>query len=214
MRARRAGMTTAELAATCVAGAIVAGGAVYVVPRTLDAASGTAETPEPLAIPPDGDRGDALTELREFVKAGGAFVNADDRAALLWFRDERDRGIMNADELVLLAYHGSMGAFTVTWPDDLPPDEGSPRVQPDTVLGPGFASELAYRPDVSTDVLAGGFEDVRIETVRERPGQTTLIFRFNWANPSVDAETGPIGFSVDLPDASGDGRSTRPGEYE
>ncbi len=211
VRAHRRGVAAAEIVSAGIAVTLVGGVAAVIVPMSLQASDDPPDAEAEEVIPSDKSLAEPILEVREFVRSGGALVNTNASSALFWYRDEDDRGIMNVDELVLLSFQGTVGAFMVSRVES--DNEASPRVQLDRVMGPGFASRWAFRSDVVTDVLAGGFDAVRIETTRDRPGATTLIFRFNWANRGADADGGESGFRVTLPSVRGDGAARR-GEIE
>ena len=196
-------MAASELAAVIGTVTVVVGGAAIVVPMSLKASVDPPNDLQADVIPSDPSISSPLIAVRDFVRAGGAIVNASGTSVLFWYRDEDDRGIMNEDELVLLSYQSTVGAFTVSRFEIT--EGASPRVQPDTVMGQDFAARWTYNSDLTTDVLSGGFDAVRIETSRVRPGAVTLDFRFNWANREADAEYGEFGFRVSLPAVRGDG---------
>ncbi len=208
----RRGLTSAEIVVSAVAGAVLVGGAVVVVPRVVEAGEGEAAGPRDV-MPADGAHASSAASVREFVEAGGAVVHADGTAGefVFWFVDEDDRGYANEDELIALRYSATLGAFTITQLESR--ESWSDRVDLAAVPGPELFSDFTSRDNAVTDVLSGGFEDVRLETTRQRAGEVTLGFAFTWGRGTADAEVDEAAFSVALPSiggASGGGAGERP----
>jgi len=202
-RARR-GMTSGEMVVASLAGAIVLSSAVFVVPRVVGASGGEETDERELRLPNDPARLEAMKMVREFVRAGKVLAGADGSTGSLafWHADERDEGYMNAEEIVVLSYREMLGAFVVSR-SEAGGDSFSPRLGDGKTIGPGFFDRWRSREGVVTGVLAGGFDDVRVETAGVRAGSARVVVRFNWAGEGDDGSSVEFGFEHALPAVDG-----------
>lgn len=186
------------------AGVLLAGtAAVVVVPGAVGASDEVGEAAPGYSLPEEPGRRAAVEAVREFVRAGGAVIRCDDASGSVafWYRDERDEGYVNGDEVVLLSYRPALGAFVASRLDDV--HGFSDRVSLDADGPLDSRAIWGSVSDVVSDVVAAGFDDVRLATAGGGDGTLTLDVRFSWTVGRVDFPDEASGFGVTLPALGG-----------
>jgi hypothetical protein len=178
-------------ASVTVGAAAAVGVAGVVIPLRLSGAMGpssasAASAPE--VVPADPELAQVHAGSKELVESAGAMIAVHDDApahAVFWRDDEHDLGVVNADEILVIAHHRLLETLVVyTWEGD---DEGR-RIAHDELFSDALFTGWRREPQVEASVVAAGATDVRFSWREMNTGDGELTVRLIWGPAAADAD--------------------------
>ncbi|TVQ31606.1 MAG: hypothetical protein EA376_09050 [Phycisphaeraceae bacterium] len=122
---------------------------------------------------------DALITVREGRGSRGAAVT-------LWHSDDRERGVVNEDELLVLLHSPLLRTLTAYTSDLEDEDAPGPSLSADALVDESMPENWRLRPGVRGRVIATDITAVAIERGREAGGMATLTLVLHWDGPTPD----------------------------
>lgn len=188
LAANAIGKTVSASATVGVAAAL--GVAGVVIPLRLSGVLGPSNAegaPAPEVIPADPARAIVQRGLKELVESAGALIGVHDGApahAVFWRDDEHDLGVVNADELLVLAHHRLLETLVVyTWEGE---EEGR-RIGHEELFSDALFAEWRRERQVEAAVVATGATDVRLSWRETNGADGELSVRLIWGPAQTDA---------------------------
>ena len=176
-----ASLTVGAAAAIGVAGIVIPLRLSGVLgPSSADAAPEVAPTNPELARVHDG--------LKDLVESAGAMIAVHGETpahAVFWRDDEHHLGVVNADEILVLAHHRLLETLVVyTWEGE---KEGR-RVGHEELFSDAFFADWRREPSVQATVVATGATDVRFSWRGPVGADGELTVRLIWGPAPADAD--------------------------
>jgi hypothetical protein len=178
-------------ASLTVGAAAAVGVAGVVIPLRLSGAMGPSSASAataPEVVPADADLAQVHNGLKELVESAGAMIAVHDDApahAVFWRDDEHDLGVVNADEILVLAHHRLLETLVVyTWEGE---DEGR-RIGHDELFSDALFADWRREPQVEASVVATGATDVRFSWRESTSADGELTVRLIWGPAAADAD--------------------------
>ncbi|MFG0274659.1 MAG: hypothetical protein ACF8QF_06350 [Phycisphaerales bacterium] len=172
-----------------VAGAV--GVAGVVIPLRMSGALGPAdakaEAPADIA-PADPDRALIHAGLKELVESAGALIAAHDASgvpahAVFWRADTHDLGVVNADEIFVLAHHRLLETVVAyAWEGETRGE----RIDSARLFSDAFFGAWRRSPSVEATVVGAGVPDMRLTWRAQDVGNGELTVRLIWGHASAD----------------------------
>lgn len=126
-------------------------------------------------------------------------IGVDDRQALLlWISDDRDRGRVNGDELLVLVHSPLLETIEAVGMWEAPPEAAAEALASGDLFGPGAIERWRGRADVASNVIATAVTAFQVEQSGRSPDSTGLTVRLTFAVPSSD-DTETASFHLRLP---------------
>lgn len=196
-------------ASVTVGAAAAVGVAAVVIPLRMSGALGPSDAdaaPAPEVVPANPERALVHEGLKELIESAGALIGVHDATpahAIFWRDDEHDLGVVNADELLVLAHHRLLETVVVyTWRGE---DEGR-RVGHEELFSDALFTDWRREPQVEAAVVATGATDVRFSWRESDSADGELRVRLIWGPAQADAghmrrepEASASAFTVRIP---------------
>lgn len=146
-----------------------------------------AETPADIA-PADPAHGAIQTGLKELIESAGALIAAHDERglpahAVFWRADTHDLGVVNADEVFILAHHRLLETIVAyAWEGE----ERGARIESGRLFSDALFAAWRREPSVQATVVGAGVPDMRLAWRAQDGGDGELTVRLIWGHASAD----------------------------